>query len=305
MVRYASGQGMDNMAVEYVKLLLDPCAGPLVRSVLPGSGSSYVGRYETDVIFNGAATDVGSLGWFCPGAISSSGLAVGNFSPITSDTTQYTPVAQPAGSGYQPGYSYLSGGSHSARCIAACIQLMWPGSEQSRAGIVAVGQSTLATINGSVSTGQARSYANKVCRTPNGVIEAKLVPNSASENWVDPGAANTAQVVGGMPALFWSCAGFPAATGIRVRFVAVYEWVPAENLFGVSASNPATARSSTTSLGSVLNSMRSYGDWAYSGFTEASQTAASLGNAMYAGRQFMRNFRSAAKAGGVGQGWEL
>lgn len=269
---------LDARTRAYAALLADPCNAALVAPCMSAGGDGYLTRFDTDYIINNTATDTGSMGYFCPGNICST-IATNSFGyaagPIVSDTTTY---GYTGAVGSQPGWTFLNANTNACRCIAACIQVSYVGSEQLRSGVIAVGQATFNSLNDAVtSTNQLRMLASNVVRTPDGVVEQRLVPTAASERWADPknvfNTANTEQ-----PAIFWSVSGLPVSTGIRVRMVAVYEWIPAP-MVGISAGSAAKNAGPSTSLQAVTSAMSKLGDWAFSSSPSA-QVARGVASAL-------------------------
>lgn len=278
---------IDRQAMAYAELLKDPCSGPLVHSTYAGAGGSLITRFEFDFIANTGATETASFGYFCPGFVVNNATfnSVGftpAATPLTNDgvtaTCLNTLVAQ------QPGYSFLYSNAAVHRSVAACIQISWPGTEYNRGGIMAVGQTTLNQFAaGTVSAAQLRTLATHVERTPDGVIEIKMVPNDESENWLSPIWGTAPE--GGMqdlPTLFWSAAGLTAGTGVRVRMVNVVEWKPKSNTGMMINSASQVANVSTNTTQNVLKYMYQFGEWAINSPT-IQRVGKQLGNRLISG----------------------
>lgn len=279
--------GLDAWGQAYARLLRNPCGADLVHPVYTGGGGGYLVRVEKDFLVATTLSSTVTWGWFCPSNMSST---VGATTYGVLSTTSDLNVASAVGGtvATQPGYTFLSSVAKAVRCVSACLQVSYPGSELNRSGVVGLGTSTLANVAGANSAADMRTLASKVTRTPDGVLEVKWSPNDVSQRYVDPNETG----VGGngeddFPALFWTAAGLPADVGLRVRLVVVYEWLPKSTMGVISAPGDTVTRSRNT-LNNVLNALRSAGDWAYEGFTGLGHAASSMGAAAIAGRNLYR-----------------
>lgn len=287
VVSVRAAPGIDAAARAYAQLLADPCGAKLAHAVYSGGTGGYLARFETDTVLNAGATDVGSMGFFCPGNIHNGTL--GGFgasaAAVVSDTATQNLNAL---NSLTPGYTFLNSNSFSARCVAACIQVSYVGAELTRGGIVALGQTTYTSLVGTPkSPAQLRQMAQHVRRMPDGMVELALVPNDISQRYTNASSTDNSELEEDMPSLFWSVYGIPANTGIRVRCVSVYEWIPG-NTTGINLPSPTEITASKSSLNDVLQYLQSTGDWAARGFHDASHAIASLGAAAYNGRALLR-----------------
>ncbi|UQZ09600.1 putative capsid protein [Freshwater macrophyte associated tombus-like virus 1] len=261
-------------AERYAQLLADPCNADLVPSPIGDGGGSLVVRFERDfIIGNGATETAAALAW-CPGepAVVVPGTALTG-EGVTFSWVTASPVAN-----FTPGWPFIDVNASQVRCIAACAQVYWPGSELNRQGIISMsraGADTLSTANNQVPT--IRSTANYIQRTPEGVAEIVWRPNEYDTYYSEPGAEGFATAIGKKKtALVITGAGLPAAVGLRVRLVAVYEYIPrVESGFKLTSRGHAGG----LTLGSVLNKLDSRGDWMYN----AVHTGARIGQAMFGG----------------------
>jgi len=135
-----------------------------------------------------------------------------------------------------PGYAYLSNNATTFRCVAACAQVSYPGTELNRSGILGMGVADAAVIGVNVQTadgganininaGQLRTLCQHVERMPAGVTEVRWFPGEDDAKVYAPGAnhLSRANECEGRNGILISASGFPVSTGIRVRCVAVYE----------------------------------------------------------------------------------
>jgi len=178
---------------------------------------------ESDLVLANTATAVATFGLVVPG------LAGGynNLTDLTSDALGSTLVQN---NGLCPVPSVTG----SYRAVAACIQLMYPGTELNRSGVVAVGvvpagnflnNAATGLTGGNVNTTAAtvRTLCQHVERMPTGMVECKWFPGENDSNEVVSNSNQSAVNWSGRNALVFSASGFPVNTGVRVRTVVVYE----------------------------------------------------------------------------------
>lgn len=225
--------GLDAYAAAYARLLRDPCNGPLSAGCYPGAGGGIVSRFEVDFIQGTGAGETGAAGFFTPGYFNVASGQVGGCVQVNNGIlTNDTSTVSFTNSGSVPGLAFLQATAKSYRCVAACLQVSWPGSELNRQGVVGLGQTVLSeALSGAVNnTSVLRTLASHVGRMPADVMEIALRPTTANERWIDPTISYTlaqAQSIwGDSPSLFWTAAGMTATIGLRVRLVTVVEWIP-------------------------------------------------------------------------------
>lgn len=222
--------GLDRAAADWAALLEDPCSAKLVYPCYPsGNGGTVLMRVEADSIYGGGATETAGFGAWVPGY----GLFFGNSTPAPLDTTS---SLLGTNTNFQPGDTFLKTNCGSIRCVAACLQMSYPGSELSRAGVVGIGVApadsfitNLPTAVGGANNASSAQVFRITCqhvqRMPQDVMECKWFPGETDQgaySAVYP-AATFAQGLAGRNAIVWSASGFPVSTGIRIRTVAVYE----------------------------------------------------------------------------------
>lgn len=269
----SSALALDAGATNYARLLGDPCYGPLVPPVYEGAGGGIITRFESDFIVNGTATDTGAFIAFVPGglgtAASVAGSVFGATGAITGDatsiTTQFLPARQP-GVGLTPSMA-------AARCISACLQVSFVGSELQRSGVVSVAQMVYSDF-GTYSTSTIRSSSSTVVRIPDGEVEIKLRPTTSSQKFVPVNGAVDSDY-NSQPVLCASMSGIPGSTGMRVRLVAVYEWMPLSTS-GVVVPETSTSGSNFT-FNNVINALdRRAPGWSVKLLTAATKIAPAL-----------------------------
>lgn len=220
---------LDKAARDWALLLDDPCNAGLVHGCFPsGNGGTVLVRFENDQIVANGATEVASFGAWVPGY----GIALQNATPLTSDVlgSLVTPSTLA-----NPGDTFLKTNSNGIRCVAACLQLSYPGSELTRAGVVSIGLGPADAIATNIPTAQGGANLNSsaqtirilsqhVQRMPQDVMECKWFPGDEDLVAYDSTYPTLfGQNLGGRNAIYWSASGFPVSTGVRIRMVAVYE----------------------------------------------------------------------------------
>lgn len=234
---------MDMAARNYARLLTDPCNAPLCDSIYPGTGGGIVSRLEADFILNPVALSTGGILIWTPGL----GLVYTNSTNLVADTTNTFMAPLFTTSGVTPpGFNFLSTTAQSFRCVAACAQVSYPGSESGRGGIVSMGvvdsgtaASFLPVANGGentlTNTATMRQLSQHSERTPAAMAEVVWFPGEQDGRFFSYGTiaatlpANPSSNVDheGRNSIILGFAGVPVATGIRIRLVMVCEWNPA------------------------------------------------------------------------------
>lgn len=265
------GPRLDKAAADYAALIANPCTGPLVPGPFGDGGSGLIVRTELDQVFDAQATANSSFIGFIPGTAT---VYYAGTTTLAGDATVFTPTATAASS---PGATYLGANAASFRCLAACLQVYYPGSELTRAGITAVGQLPAANlVNSAVSsTAQIRTACQYVERVPAQMSEIIWRPSNYDLEWTEPGVgAEGASLTGKRSAIYSSTTGIPVSTGMRYRLIAVYEYLPLTNAGLVT---PIVAQtSSNNTFQDVIHKLDSLGDWMYHGAMAVSNVASQI-----------------------------
>lgn len=260
---------LDQYAKDYAALLANPCNAPLVNSVFPGANGALVGRYEQDFVVGNEfpGTTTGAF-VFLPGV---NGAAVNrSLAAITTDTQPLTwNVLNPG-----PGGVFLQQQS-AFRCISACVQVYYPGTELNRSGIVGLGYSTGGVVSRSLQTadgGQGLTFTVSalrasqihVERTPANMVELIWKPGQQDMEWYAP--QNQAQIISsattayaGRTALLVSYTGLPAGVGVRIRIVTAIEYIPGSS-DGIITTGFQAPRSKNT-INDVVKYLDQSGEW--------------------------------------------
>jgi hypothetical protein len=243
---------MDAAAMEYARLLNDPCNANLVRGVGVSSDGAVLVRLESDhVMFTGGAETGGVMYWV-PGMVRAFSA------PAATDTVGLTLADNSAN--IVPGWTFLAAYS-SVRCLAACVQASYPGAELNRSGVVSLGIVPAQLMGsqlpvayggsaGNTNVASVRSMSQFVSRTPAETVEIKFRPGPGDAELVDMIAIGTTPAdfpaeARGKNAFLCSASGLPAGIGIRVRTIAVYAVEPKAGQ-GMVASVQTNASRSTT-----------------------------------------------------------
>lgn len=246
VARMPTAASLDAHATAFAKLLANPCASPLAHPVYAGSDAGILVRTESAFsVYTAAGATAGAVHWV-PGAVSSdsgnllSGVDGGTF----------------AKTAFVPGLTYIKAQASAARCVAACMQITFLGSELNRSGVIAIGRASgdLVKVGDSVSAAGLEPSLEHYTRTPDKTIELTWVPGMDDQSFLDPNANFTADMANGRSALAFCAYGLPAAVGIRVRLVAVYEYKPLQAT-GITYTSSARAKSKN-SLDHVLNEIQ-------------------------------------------------
>jgi hypothetical protein len=262
---------LDGPAIEYAKLLANPCTGPLVPGPFGDGTGGIISRFEVDQVIDTGSTSVGSFVGFVPSSLAFYTAATA----ITGDAVAFSPY-QIGTKNAGPGSTFCVANSGTYRVLSACLQLYYPGTELTRAGIVGVGQANVGSLSSAAITlSSARTLANFVERVPVDMVELVWRPNSWDLEWTNLASidAETSSNFNRRSTIFASTFGIPVSTGMRVRMVSVVEWIPAT---ATGQPSNIVVKNSNNSYTEVLNWLDSFGEWAYKGAMHVSKTAASL-----------------------------
>lgn len=268
---------LDVYAKSHAALLADPCKAPLAYSVYPGGSGGQMARFSQDlIVFNDFNTDVGGVLVWSPGyaAYSQSRPLI----PLTTDTQNFGMSDLRAAAG-----NAAVANTTGYRCLAACAQVYYPGTELSRSGFVGLGYTTGGTIteyqtttvggdgNTTLSIAGLRQTQFHSERTPNTMMEIKWKPSQADEQFTSglSPASQTATNAYGLSSrncITISASGLPPGVGLRVRFVAVYEYIQQPNIGIVGTAGNAPR--SKNSINDVLRALDNMGNWFISTATQ-------------------------------------
>jgi len=204
-----------------------------------------IGRFEVDFVLNCAGVE-NSISV----QINPSGRAIfsGNQTTDTGNITFASGVPYPGPSGVV---------RH--RCLAACLQVMWPGSEQNRRGIIALGNIAAGNVpvTGATTPSEIRSAMPFVSRMPDQLVGIKWRPNESDLEWHDQSFSRDTVLVA-------SISGLLSGDAVRVRYVAVHELDEsgAAGLGQIASAYPPQVQDNAQDLWSkALRFLDSTGNW--------------------------------------------
>lgn len=255
--------GLDRDGAAWQRLLSDPCYAPLAHPVYPTGDGGQLVRVEQELNFANGATDTGGFLIWAPGAIGTNNCLVYGSNSGANEGVALTCTDQ---SSTAPGYTFLRAQASGARCVAACIQIAWPGSELDRQGMVSLGQVggtllTEAVAAPVLSVNAARVLCQLRTRMPDTMVEAKWRPSAGDMDWTDPSIVTPPNDCNKRGALLLTALNMPVAKGVRVRMVAVYEYQAKYNI-GVTADSGSKSQSKC-SFTEVIDGLDKMGGWAY------------------------------------------
>lgn len=259
------GPLLDKPAADLARLLADPCGAPVVHTISPGTNGAFILRLEADNIIFSGPTETAGIFYWVPGAF----RAFGGSS--TGDNVATTLIAQ---QGFVPGNAFLANYS-TARCVAACAQVMFPGTELQRSGVVSMGVIPAGVLTdvipialggtaGNIQAAQVRAASQIVSRTPDITQEVRWRPGQGDSEDVDlvglsQNPAQFPTVARGKNAIVITAAGLPVAVGIRIRCVAVYEVTPKGSQGLVASVETTRSTNNMTQVLQVLDRVKE--DW--------------------------------------------
>lgn len=243
------GMRLDVGARDYARLLNDPCYGKVVQPLYDASGSGQLLRVETDFTLGGEATSIGAMVLFRTGLLSAASHT-GVLTPTTVVSSDSAPVIWGQGYTKTPGNAFL-GMMASVRTVAACLQVQYIGTEQSRSGVIAVGQLPAGAATSANTPALLRGLCGRVVRVPDGVVEIKFTPTAHSEEFRS--TTNPTEDLD-LPTLCCSVSGLANNTAVRVRCIQVLEWT-SKSEAGSGTASTITVPSSNNTINQVLRTM--------------------------------------------------
>lgn len=268
----AARRMLDADALRYAKLLVDPCSAPLVHPVYTGSDAGFLFRAESVfTVGNGATGTAGFVHW-TPGYVNTSNteLLIG----AAADAVTGMPALVDPNA---PGKTFLTTNATSMRCVAACMRIVYPGTEANRAGRLHYGH-TLAAYMDAGDTRTANEIAvglQSYTRTPPEAVEVVWKPSAADQEFCDPSIGANGVVRDRRSSVTAAWAGIPVSTGMTFYLTAIYEWLPRPGV-GIS-TNPTGKNPSRNTLDNVIDFIQE------KGYTWSTHTAGAMGTGIGAG----------------------
>lgn len=258
--------GLDAHAMAWARLLRDPCNAPMVSPCYPSGGTGIFLRFRR--VYNPMVSPNNCMQMtFQPGL---NAIYLGQTNGAGTVGLVSTP---------QVAFSDLTN-YDSARPVAACLRVMYTGTEANRAGLIGLsaGPSNLVDPSTNVSSNQVMSRLQRVDRIGEVIHEVKWVPQPADMDFskFDVASYNTAA------ANQWgSLTAVTAEVGqlIQVELTTVYEVVPSNQNLLVSQIPPK----SRNTMGEVIGALGDTAKWVFSDVV-APVLKASAGLAVQAAR---------------------
>jgi hypothetical protein len=240
--RKMRGMLLDGPALSYAALLADPCNGPLVHPIYPGTDAGFLFRAESFTSFGTGAGETSGVVHWTPG-----------YPNFNDSEFLYTATAGGGTTGTMasatasPGKTFLATNARGVRCVAACMKVSYNGSEANRSGRFHYGQTVAGTLDNSqvVAPDAVAQALQNYGRTPTDSIELIWKPSQGDFSFCDPSASTSALIRDQKAALTLCFVGLPATAGVTVHMTAVYEWLPAVGL-SVGGNTNGKARSVNT-----------------------------------------------------------
>lgn len=237
----AARQRFDAGALAYARLLDDPCTAPLAHSLYSGSTGGYVTRFSQYFTYNQGASDTTGFIHLTPGAIGSDGLDLIVYS---GNGTALAVGAVGSGLG---GRAFLTTNASAVRCTAACVSVLYGGTEQNRSGRLHYGHTNGSLMNSGevIAPSDIMMNLEYMERMPQDRIDISWRPNEWDGNFSDPTTTcpRTHQDKCSSVTVGW--VGMQAAVPITFKVTCVYEWQPLIKT-GISMADSNTAHSRNT-----------------------------------------------------------
>lgn len=252
--------GLDENVRKWLRLMHDPCAAALTPPCYGGTGSGYLTR--TRDIITPPATAVDFLVEFTPSADTSSTYRYG-YATATGGTLG-TASAQQAG-----GLIANKGVVGRQRCVAACLKVIYTGTELNRSGLVSSTiDSGMSLIPAEGIAGTAQLWSTGMPRTARmGAERHEILWVPGDDDQVfranEPSEeARTGEISGN--SLQIAIVNAPAGSYI-VEATIVWEWQPAEEVVaGASGISVMTGPPSGIPLSTILSKIGDIGAFVFS-----------------------------------------
>jgi len=226
--------GLDNLGQAYANLLLDPCGAPLAYPVWGSQEGSLLVKAESIItVANDAANLNGVFAW-SPGTLTTANYASMIEAKTLNTNTVFTSNVA-TGTGYTvtdqkvnfPGFTFLTNQVSVYRPIAACVEVMYNGTEASRSGSIGGGVVAGGTwYAANMTVDQIAALVPHGERTPVNKTEFLWYPSGADDLFTDPSESIASQQVDRRNSIVINWANLAATTGLRLKLTAIYEYKP-------------------------------------------------------------------------------
>lgn len=248
-VRQSISRLFDQQALAYAKLLLDPCHAPLTHPVGSPTGGILFRSQAILTLGALATTTCGVVHWV-PGSLNNGNTELFVANGLAGATPLTFATAASA-----PGKAFLAASSSDMRCVAACMRIMYDGSEAARSGRIAYGNTIGGFIQSSTTTSTDSLMAQMPVmeRTPQAAAEIRWKPTQFDDAMIDPQATLNLQDRDRRGAITAMVVGHPVGAPLTVELTAVYEYLPLAGQ-GIVAATTHGANSNWT-VSSVVNAL--------------------------------------------------
>lgn len=256
--------GLDRMGLAYARLLQDPCGAPLAYPVWGSQEGSLLVKTEQIINVGVDAANLNGVFAWCPGTATTTAFATmieckslasnTNIQTATASGTGYTVTDLQANS---PGRVFLTTQTSVYRPIAACVEVMYNGSESSRSGSIGGGCVAGGTwYNTIITADQIAALVPHGERTPVGKTEFLWYPSGSDDIFQDPSDAIASQQVERRNSIIVNWAGLAANTGLRIKLTGIYEYKP-KVASGIAMPTPEAGSRNTMRevLGSIASAV--------------------------------------------------
>lgn len=245
--------GLDKAALDYAKLLEDPCRADLVRPVYNFGTSGYLCRVKQVVTLGGNSAAVDAYTAFMPGGEADSTVGTGMW---------HHGYAAAAGGSLgtitgQIGPAFLRTGTVGHyRPVAGCLRVHYTGTELNRSGMVSLGIAPSAmVVSGETGVGTVATMvpsSTRTVRLGSEPHEVRFLPLSSTDQlYSSSSEPQTGTFAFGCTVLYVLAQGVPAGT-VNVELDFVYEWVPNMDFSASSMEITIAAPPSRNTLADVL-----------------------------------------------------
>lgn len=204
----------------HVKMIVDPCAAPIVPTAYAG----VEGQIQRFVTTGNLASSTEQAAMFCvvPGGFRES---IGT-RPLGSSA-----IALGYGTVNVPGYSFLNANSQGVRVVGACLRVHWNSTELSRAGSIACGVVPASTVKAgtTITPDQLYGILPEKGRVPAGECEITWNPSEEDMNYDICDSAVTITNFDDKNAMCFVYQG-PAGFQLAWSMTIIYEWTPKTGL---------------------------------------------------------------------------
>jgi len=240
--------GLDRAAIDYAKLLVDPCNAALTTPVYAGIDSGYLMRIRYRF-------PIGTNTYF----------AVNIMPNVILDKSAMIITASTGGTGLS-GFVDATNGNYaiamdniarSYRCVAACAKVMYTGTEANRSGLIGLATSAERTLLAGVNytPGTLMSKCPYVTRCGTEPHEVKWAPSTEDQMFI-----NTGDTPSGNGSAMLIVGEGTGANSITIEFTGVYEWLPSA---GNGVTTTYSPPKSNNTLNDVLKALGPATNWTY------------------------------------------